>query len=244
MEGAAGSEPRRDGTRWEDMRYHRIRFDIWLTLLIAFGISLGTVKLTELIVPSLYERHVEDHTVADGDIGGRAGEDVFRAQSVDDLLSHDTFTILSDGIEYCNRGGGYYGNHYMNAVTLPSGELVAAVINSDSVQSEGDYFSGVNTLPVGRVVYEDLESSKSFLHQIEYSEPLSRHDFYIDMLGTGGKVPQEDYAQRWTGTVQVVTILVCFPLIHALGAGIGLFPRFFPPRKKKGGEEKPKSEWD
>lgn len=224
------------------MCYTRMRFDIWLTLLIAFGISLGTTKLTQLIVPSLYEQHVEDHTVADGDIGGKAGAEVFRAQDVDDLLSHDTFTILSDGIEYCNRGGGYYGNHYMNAVTLPSGELVAAVINSDSVQSEGDYFSGVNTLPVGRVVFEDLESSESFLRQIEHSEPLSRHDFYIDMLGTGGKVQEVDYVERWTGTVQAVTILVCFPLIHSLGAKLGIFPYFFPPRPKKGEEQK--SEWD
>ncbi len=224
------------------MRYTRMRFDIWLTLLIAFGISLGTTKLTQLIVPSLYEQHVEDHTVADGDIGGKAGAEVFRAQDVDDLLNHDTFTILSDGIEYCNRGGGYYGNHYMNAVTLPSGELVAAVINSDSVQSEGDYFSGVNTLPVGRVVFEDLESSESFLRQIEHSEPLSRHDFYIDMLGTGGKVQEVDYVERWTGTVQAVTILVCFPLIHSLGAKLGIFPYFFPPRPKKGEEQK--SEWD
>ena len=224
------------------MRYTRMRFDIWLTLLIAFVISLGTTKLTQLIVPSLYEQHVEDHTVADGDIGGKAGAEVFRARSVDDLLAHDTFTILSDGIEYCNRGGGYYGNHYMNAVTLPSGELVAAVINSDSVQSEGDYFSGVNTLPVGRVVFEDLESSESFLRQIEHSEPLSRHDFYIDMLGTGGKVQEVDYVERWTGTVQAVTILVCFPLIHSVGAKLGIFPYFFPPRPKKGEEQK--SEWD
>lgn len=224
------------------MRYTRMRFDIWLCLLLAFMVSLRTVKLTQLIVPSLYEQHVEDHTVADGDIGGKAGAAVFRAQSVDDLLSHDTFTILSDGIEYCNRGGGYYGSHYMNAVTLPSGELVAAVINSDNVQTEGDYFSGVNTLPVGRVVYENLEENESFLHQIEYSEPLSRHDFYIDMLGTGGKVAQVDYTERWTGTVQVVTILVCFPFFHSLGAKLGIFPFFFPPRPKKGEEQK--SEWD
>ena len=207
------------------MRYTRMRFDIWLCLLLAYLAGMGTAKLTGLVVPSLYQRHVEEHTVADGDIGGKAGAEVFRAQSVADLLSHDTFTILSDGIEYCNRGGGYYGSHYMNAVTLPSGELVAAVINSDSVQSEGDYFSGVNTLPVGRVVYEDLESSPSFLGQIG-----------------GGKAAQEDYAGWYTGTVQAVTILVCFPLLHSLGAKLGLFPFFFAPRAKKG-EEKT-SEWD
>ena len=91
------------------MRYTRMRFDIWLCLLLAYLAGMGTAKLTGLVVPSLYQRHVEEHTVADGDIGGKAGAEVFRAQSVADLLSHDTFTILSDGIEYCNRGGGYYG---------------------------------------------------------------------------------------------------------------------------------------
>ena len=34
------------------MRYTRMRFDIWFTLLIAFGISLGTTKLTQMIVPA------------------------------------------------------------------------------------------------------------------------------------------------------------------------------------------------
>lgn len=224
------------------MRYTRMRFDIWLCLLLAFGVSLGAVKLTELILPSLYESHVEEHTVADGDIGGKAGAEVFRAQSVDDLLSHETFTILSDGIEFRNRGGGYYGSHYMHAVTLPSGELVAAVINPDSVQTEGSYFTGVNTLPVGRIVFEDLESSESFLSQIEYIEPLSRHDFYIDMLGAGGKIPQEDYTQRYTNTVQVATVVVFFAIFHSLGSALGIFPRFFPPKQKK--EEARKGEWD
>lgn len=225
------------------MRFYRMRFDIWLTLLIAFGISLGAVKAAELVLAKTYESYVEEHTAADGDTGGRAGEDVFRAQSVDDLLSHDTFTIVSPGIEYRNRGAGYYGSYYMYAVTLPSGERVAAAINMEGVRYEGDYYSSEHTLPVGRVVYEDLASNESFISQIEYSEPLSRTDFYVDMLGVGGKASQEDYTGNYTGVVQAVTILVCFPLIHALGSSVGLFPRFFPPRKKKDGEEK-KGEWD
>lgn len=224
------------------MRYRRMRFDIWLTLLIAFGISLGTVKLTELILDETYEDYVEEHTAADGDIGGQAGEDVYRVQSVADLLSHDTFTIVSHGIEYRNRGAGYYGNNYLYAVKLPSGERVAAAINMESVQYVGSYYSSDHTLPVGRVVYEDLTSNKYFMDQIEYSEPLSRTDFYVDMLGVGGKASREDYTGFYTGIVQAVTVLVCFPLIHSLGAHLGLFPFFFAPRKKKG--ERPKGEWD
>ena len=32
------------------MRYTRLRFDIWLCLLLAFGVSLGAVKLTEFFL--------------------------------------------------------------------------------------------------------------------------------------------------------------------------------------------------
>ncbi|MDE6281404.1 MAG: hypothetical protein K2M15_06400 [Oscillospiraceae bacterium] len=223
------------------MRYHRMRFDIWLTMLIVFGISVGTVRMAELILAETYKSYVEKHTVADGDIGGRAGKDVFRAQSVDDLLSHDTFTIVSPGIEYRNRGAGYYGNYCMYAVTLPSGERVAVAINMEGVQYAGEYYSSEHTLPVGRVVYEDLTFNENFIHQIEYSEPLSRTDFYVDMLGVGGKASQEVYTSSYTSVVQVVTILVCFPLIHALGARIGLFPYFFAPRRK---QEEQKGEWE
>lgn len=220
------------------MRVHRMRFDIWLCLLLAFLAGSGIGKLVEMALPSAYESYVEEHTVADGEIGGVAGEDVFRAQSVDDLLSHDTFTVVSPGIEYRNRGGGYYGNWYMQALTLPSGELVAAVYNLDSVQIEGDYYSGQATLPVGRVVYEDLSENETFLHQIEYIEPLSRHDFYVDMVGTGGKLSQEDYTQPKVQMVQLGVTVLLFPILHALGSTFGIFPYFFPPKKKK------ESEWD
>ena len=198
----------------------------------------GASKLAQLAVDSTYDSYVEEHTVAAGDVGGVAGDDVFRAQSIDDLLSHDTFTVVSPGIEYRNRGAGYYGSWYMQALTLPSGELVAAVYNLDSVQIEGSYYTGEATLPVGRVVFEDLSENESFMHQIEYKEPLSRHDFYVDMVGNGGKLSQEDYGQPVVLTVQLVVTLLFFPIFHALGATFGIFPYFFPPKKKQ------ESEWD
>lgn len=226
------------------MRIHRMRFDIWLTLLLAFLIGLGAAKIGSLFLPALYEKHVEEHTVADGSVGGKAGEDVYRAQSVDDLLSHDTFTIVSHGIEYRNKADGFYNTFFMYAVTLPSGEIVAARINMDSVQYGEDYYASDHILPVGRVVYENLEENEDFLHQIEYREPLSRHDFYVDMRGeSGGRRTEEDFYKSCTDTIQVVVTIVCFPLIHSLGSKLGIFPAFFAPRRKKD-EEEPKSEWD
>ncbi len=221
------------------MRYTNLRFDIWLCLLLSVLISIIPVKIAENILPQKYETYVEEHTVDDGDIGGIADESIYRAQNVEDLLTHDTFTVISPGIEYRNRGGGYYGGNYMNALVLPSGEIIAARINMDSVQSSGDsIYSGESTMPVGKVVYEDLTTNETFLNQIEYKEKLSRTDFYIDMLGNGGKVSEENYSETSIMMIQIITVIIAFPILHSLGAKIGIFPYFWAPKNKQ------KSEWE
>ena len=219
------------------------RFDLWLSLALSFLVSLGTVRLADQIMDRTYDSYVESHVVADGEIGGVAGADVFRAQSVGDLLTHDTFTVVSPGIEYMNRGAGYFNNWSMYALTLPSGERVAAVINFDSLQQSGDdIYSGETTLPVGRVVDVDLESSESFLSQIEHGAPLSRHDFNIDMVGAGGKLAEEDYRELPTLLVRLGTIVICFPIFHMIGSKLGVFPYFFEPKEKK--KKKDEMEWE
>ncbi|MDE6063814.1 MAG: hypothetical protein K2G20_04425 [Lachnospiraceae bacterium] len=222
------------------MRVHRLRFDIWVCLALSVLIAMGSAKIVNLMIPKAYESYVEEHTVEDGEIGGIADESVFRAQSVEDLLSHDTFTVVSPGIEYMNRGAGYFGSYYLYALTLPSGERVAARYNMDSVQKENgedsDIYSGDKILPVGQVVYEDLTESKYFLEQIEHSEPLSRTDFYVDMCGNGGKMSQETYSETPVILVQILTVVICFPLLHMLGSKMGFFPRFFSFKKQEAGE--------
>ena len=223
-------------------RYVPLRFDIVVCLLIAFAISLGTAKLAGLALPALYGRYVEENTIAQDAVGGPAGEDVFRAQSVEDLLSHDTFTVVSPGIKYYNNGSAMFGEKVAEELMLPSGEFVMAIINGQNIQwTEGeDYFTSDHILPVGRVVFEDLTAKPDFLEQIQGRAPLSRTDFYVDMAGTGGVVDQEEYNDRWTGVVQLAVIVVCFPLIHSLGAHLGLFPFFFVPKSIRNR----KSEWD
>ena len=225
------------------MRYHILRFDIWLCLLISVLLSMIPAKILESTLPKSYENYVEEHEVTDGEIGGVAGEDVFRAQNVEDLLSHDTFTIVSPGIQYRNKGAGYYSNFYMYAVTLPSGERVAARVNGDKVQTTGEsIYSGDSILPVGKVVYEDLTQDTYFLNQIEYKEELTRKDFYIDMVGEGGVINQEDYTELPIMFAQLITVFVAFPILHYLGSKFGLFPYFFPPREKKKKEENEEAE--
>lgn len=220
------------------MRYYRLRFDIWICLAIGFIISFGTGKITENMVSKKYESYVKEHTVESGKVGGIANETIFRAQNIEDLLSHETFTIISPGIEYRNKGAGYYKNKYMQAVTLPSGERVAALINEESVQhSKESIYNGDSILPVGKVVYEDLTKDTYFINQIEYKESLSRTDFYIDMIGNGGKLTQEDYIKRPSLMVQIATIVLCFIFFHTIGSKIGIFPSFFSFKKTK------QSEW-
>lgn len=217
------------------MRRRYLSFDAWLCLLLSVLVALGTGKLTELAAKRLYEQHVEEHKPVDGEIGGQAGETVFRAQSVEDLLQHDTFTVESPGIEYRNRGSGYYGGRYFQALTLPSGELVAAWINDESVQEVGgtDYFTSDKILPLGRVVYEDLTQNKTFLDQIQFKEPLSRTDFYVDMVGDTAVLSEEQALEAPKTVVQVVTVLILFPLFHMLGSKLGLFEAYFSFKKKK-----------
>jgi hypothetical protein len=220
------------------MRYRHLRFDIWLCLLFSLFVSIFPASLTERIMEEKYKGYTEERTAAEGETGGIAGDDIFRAQSIEDLETQERFTVISPGIEYRNRGAGYYKNHYLYALTLPSGERVAAAINMENVRTKGDYYSGEATLPVGQIVREDLTLEKAFMSQIEFSEPLSRKDFYVDMMGNAEKASQENYTEPAVMLARVLTVLIFFPLFHALGAKFGIFPPFFVSKKKK------PSEWD
>ena len=119
---------------------------------------------------------------------------------------------------------------------------MAVQINMENVQYDGEYYSSDHTLPVGRVVWADLTDDKYFMQQISYGVPLSRTDFHVDMRGVGGIMSREDYFEPRISAVHSIVTVVCFPFIHGLGSSLGLFPRFFAPKKK--GEGLQKGEWD
>ena len=89
-------------------------------------------------------------------------------------------------------------------------------------------------LPLGRVVWADLEEDSAFLEQITTAYPLDRTDFYVDMTGNTARYSQEERTENHVLVVQGITILACFPLLHALGSHFGLFPAFFPSRRREG----------
>lgn len=101
-----------------------------------------------------------------------------------------------------------------------------------------DYYTTDKRLPLGRVVYEDLTSSETFLDQIQHSEPLSRTDFYVDMVGDTAVLNEEQATETPVLMVQLATIVVVMPLLHMLGSKLGIFPAYFVRKKNK------KSDWD
>lgn len=207
--------------------------DMYICLALSCLTALGTGKIAEYAAQNAYTQTLETHRAVDGEIGGRADDAVFRAQDVEDLLSHDTFTIVSPGIQYKNEGAGYHNGSYLYSVKLPSGERVAACINGSSVQKTGDdIYTGDSILPLGQVVWDDLSEDEYFLNQIEYRDPLSRTDFYVDMVGDTA-VPNEEQALETPKLItQVLTVLVCYPFFHMLGSAFGIFPPYFSFRKK------------
>ncbi len=219
------------------MRYHNLRYDIWLCLLFSVLLAMGTAKIANNILADKYEQHKEEHKVEIGEIGGKADETIFRAQNIEDLLTHDTFTVVSPGIEYRNKGAGYHNGYYMQALTLPSGEKVAARINGENVQRTGDsIYTGDSILPVGKIVKEDLSTDEYFLGQIEYKEKLDRKDFYIDMVGGAEIKSEESFIEGPIMLIQILTVIVTFPIFHAIGSKLGIFPYFFAPKNKKENE--------
>lgn len=214
------------------MRLYKIRYDILICIVLSALVVLGIGKVLPAFYSILYDRYAQNHMVSDGDIGGKAGEDVYRAQSVEEILSHDTFTVQAGYSSVMIADTGYFGDTYLLNLELPSGERVAACINDDAMQRnyEEDYY----IMPVGKIVEANLSEDTEFLDRIEHSEALSRTDFYLDMKGNGGSglVSAERYDEQYSLYIKAVAAILSFIVFHVIGCKIGLFPPFIPRKNK------------
>jgi len=75
-------------------RYHILRFDVWLCLAISFGIALLVGNVFENVLTNKYAEYKEEKKVEPNEVGGVALDNIFRAQSVDDLLEHDVLQLF------------------------------------------------------------------------------------------------------------------------------------------------------
>ena len=97
-------------------------------------------------------------------------------------------------------------------------------------------FTGDSILPVGKIIKEDLSSDEYFLGQIEYKEELDRKDFYIDMVGEAEIKSEETFIEGPIMLIQILTVVIAFPIFHAIGSKLGIFPYFIAPKNKKENE--------
>jgi len=188
----------------DNIRYHNLRFDIWLCLLLSVLLCMGAEKVATGLLEDKYKEHKEEHKVEKGQVGGVAGDDLIRAQNIEDLLSNEYFTIESPGIEYRNKGAGFHNGYYLYAITLPSKEKVAARINQESVvSSQSNNLSQKKLTPVlaNNGCYNGSEARNWY--QLEWSFP-----------GTwiNNKTGEISYKEKDTNTWHKERDKFCLPL--------------------------------
>lgn len=215
------------------MRMYKIRFDVLICIILSALVVLGTGKILPVFYSMIYDRYTQTHTVSDGEIGGKAGDDVYRVQNVEELLSHDTFTVQVEYGALLTADTAYFGDIYLLNIELPSGERVAACVNFDATQQ--NYEENYYTMPVGRVVKTDLSEDAEFISGMKRSDTLSRTDFYLDMMGNGGSslVSEESYDEQYTIYIKAIAAVLSFIAFHVIGCKAGLFPRIIPVKKRK-----------
>ena len=211
------------------MRTHILPVDAAICLGIAALISIPVGHFTNTLISDSFDTKKEALAPEAGNIGGLATDDVFRAESVDDMLSHDTFTVECLYRDAYGSANGYHDGMSLNRLTLSSGESVAYRANTENVvHTGGDSFSSDTiVLPVGKVVYEDLSKDTAFLSQIEYREPLSRTDFYVDMAGSAFMESKDQTVNVSSLWAQIITVVILYPIFHAIGSKIGLWESYF-----------------
>ena len=104
----------------------RLRFDIWLSLLLALPIMLGIVWLfNHAVFPALYESYAASNAGGAGTVGAPAAGDTFRARTLDEMLEHGTFTFGGDLYAVLNNGGPFYKSQRWEALELEDGSRIA-----------------------------------------------------------------------------------------------------------------------
>ena len=63
-------------------------------------------------------------------------------------------------------------------------------------------------------------------------EPLSRTDFYVDMVGETAVLAEDQAIEIPKLVTQLLTVIILFPILHAIGSKLGLFPAYFAKKKK------------
>ena len=215
------------------MRFLRL-FMTHPDLAVEFVISALIAVLVAHMVPGMvnsYYDKVEGQHV--NDVGLKATDETVKANSIDDILNNDTFSIVvSDPDEYKFDGSAYWKDEDPSEiynVKLASGERVAVRMQAEYLKKTGDGY----LLNIGKIKKFDLTAEPEILDELQEEYALDRTDFYIDLrtnIEEGSKY-SEATRQKMIDLVQPFTaIFVCailWILLHVITVKIGIAPKLF-----------------
>lgn len=215
------------------MRFLRL-FMTHPDMAVEFVISALIAVLVAHMVPGMvnsYYDKVEGQHV--NDVGLKATDETVKANSIDDILNNDTFSIVvSDPDEYKFDGSAYWEDEDPSEiynVKLISGERVAVRMQAEYLKKTGDGY----LLNIGKIKKFDLTAEPEILDELQEEYALDRTDFYIDLrtnIEEGSKY-SEATRQKMIDLVQSFTaIFVCailWILLHVITVKIGIAPKLF-----------------
>lgn len=215
------------------MRFLRL-FMTHPDMAVEFVISALIAVLVAHTVPGMvnsYYDKVEGQHV--NDVGLKATDETVKANSIDDILNNDTFSIVvSDPDEYKFDGSAYWEDEDPSEiynVKLISGERVAVRMQAEYLKKTGDGY----LLNIGKIKKFDLTAEPEILDELQEEYALDRTDFYIDLrtnIEEGSKY-SEATRQKMIDLVQSFTaIFVCailWILLHVITVKIGIAPKLF-----------------
>ena len=215
------------------MRFLRL-FMTHPDMAVEFVISALIAVLVAHMVPGMvnsYYDKVEGQHV--NDVGLKATDETVQANSIDDILNNDTFSIVvSDPDEYKFDGSAYWEDEDPSEiynVKLISGERVAVRMQAEYLKKTGDGY----LLNIGKIEKFDLTAEPEILDELQEEYALDRTDFYIDLrtnIEEGSKY-SEATRQKMIDLVQPFTaIFVCailWILLHVITVKIGIAPKLF-----------------
>ena len=204
--------------------------DMAVEFVISALIAVMVAHMVPGMVNSYYDKVEGQHV---NDVGLKATDETVKANSIDDILNNDTFSIVvSDPDEYKFDGSAYWEDEDPSEiynVKLASGERVAVRMQAEYLKKTGDGY----LLNIGKIKKFDLTAEPEILDELQEEYALDRTDFYIDLrtnIEEGSKY-SEATRQKMIDLVQPFTaIFVCailWILLHVITVKIGIAPKLF-----------------
>lgn len=208
-----------------------LRWDIFLTVVLAFFLGCGAQWCADQLAHGRYEAYQADHAAEAGTIGAPAEESTVRAKTLADMENNEFFTMEMGHVTYISNSPGPWIDGFLwHIFELEDGARIAAKVNGDSVvyrdTSEGYMISKDAILPIGTLVWETLTQEQ--IEAMDQYRGVTVTDCYIDMEGGHATISEADFTDYMGLVAFFVVFVLAFFLIRLIGVRTEIFPRIIP----------------